>query len=220
MMCPNTSPSSHLQWGITTGCLDGSIRLTWRLTPVSVQKEETRKHRCRPQVKRRRERERERKKKDLWFYRRKLRGGAIATTKISQMKEKTKACISDRDVDSEFCLNLSSPSRTSIISNSPLQHRLSADGFIHLTWQPTSENCFGVTMGQSQKKERQKYKETENKSSEWLSSLLFNTALMMNNLIKNKYWHDGNVWYLAIVKLFLTFKSSHTVYVVNCMGNL
>lgn len=29
------------------------------------------------------------------------------------------------------------------------KHKLSADGFIHLTWQPTSENCFGVMTGRS-----------------------------------------------------------------------
>lgn len=114
---------------------DSSVHLMWQLTPVREWQVWTRNKETQMQPKSP-DRERERidygvTENHMWI---------IITT--TRMKEKTEASI----------FGLNSVLFVSHLRPVPLHHRLFADGSIHLTWQPTSEDCFGVMMGESQTK--------------------------------------------------------------------
>lgn len=166
---------------------DGSIHLTWQLTPMSVH------HKW--DVGRRN------KETQMWTTHQKMEKEKICSLdkiylyrKVHLMQEgKKRVSILDWDVNFKFCLKLLLSS-TCVISNTPLHHRLSADGSIHLTWQLTSENCFGVMMGQSQterkietQKDRKKRQKTWLRNTEFIALQYTSALMMMMMMMKLEY---------------------------------
>lgn len=121
---------------------DGSIHLTWQMTAMSAhQKYETQWWR----------RALDRERQDIYF------SEELSFQQGSPRWRRTKKKVSilGWNVNCKFCLKLLlRPVPSSYLTLLSTTGCLFADGFIHLTWQPTSENCFGVMMGQSQTERR------------------------------------------------------------------
>lgn len=144
--------------------------------PKNSGKTKRRQHRCEPQrwwV----------RKKHIGIWRRRLWRRLTKKRETARWKTEWKAVFWSEMWILKFVWR--SVSSTSIISNTPLHHRLSTDGFIHLTWQQTAPNCFGGRDGSKLERKRGRNRKRQRKRT--ASASLCNSELVMIDPIKDQY---------------------------------